>query len=194
MGFLDNQQVGNRLNTKRLATGLTSRKFALKAGIDPSQYAKIEKGELPITAKILQKITGTYEVNEDEILYGKDVPQTDKKTPMKPRDEASPNLLDTLARALDNISDSNKNIAETNKILGRLAEENQKIILQYLLSHTEHLTEIKTGVTLVAAIQKSNYEFWAEHLAPQGMTSAQVKKEIRNRGLSSLQEQRKEGK
>lgn len=51
MALLDDKAIGKRLSSKRLELfpGVLSRKYAMDAGIDASQYSKIEKGELPIT-------------------------------------------------------------------------------------------------------------------------------------------------
>lgn len=68
MGFLKDKEVGKRLEALRGEK--SSRKIAMQAGIDPSQYVKIEKGELSITENILNKIIAEYGWNEDFILFG----------------------------------------------------------------------------------------------------------------------------
>lgn len=82
--FIDNQAVGDRLRKQREKTELSARKFAMKAGVDQSQYSKIEKAELPITENILSKLIYTYKFNREYILYGTNVPNETKvgdKTP-----------------------------------------------------------------------------------------------------------------
>ncbi|MEJ7610630.1 MAG: helix-turn-helix domain-containing protein [Ferruginibacter sp.] len=73
MSILNNKEVGERLIKAR--GDLSSRKYAVKANIDPSQYNKIEKGELPLTKNILKKLVDTYGIKKDSILFGGIVPQ-----------------------------------------------------------------------------------------------------------------------
>lgn len=68
MSFLNDVEVGKRLESLRGKT--SSRKIAIQAGIDPSQYKKIEKGELSITTNILQKLVSTFNWDGNFILYG----------------------------------------------------------------------------------------------------------------------------
>ncbi len=75
MWTLKNKDVGKRLKTIREGTKLSPRKFSMKAGIDQSQYLKIEKGTLPITENIMAKLVSTYQVSQDFILYGTNIPQ-----------------------------------------------------------------------------------------------------------------------
>lgn len=75
MAFLNNKEIGNRLKTKREGTKLSSRKFAIQADIDVSQYAKIEKGDLPITKNILDKLVKVHGLDRNWVLYGTFVPQ-----------------------------------------------------------------------------------------------------------------------
>lgn len=87
MAFLDNKKVGERLKHKRLSLSKepSVRRFALDAGIDASQYAKIEKGDLPITENILDKIIDVYGMNKNFILYGTPVPhETIAQEPVTP--------------------------------------------------------------------------------------------------------------
>jgi phage repressor protein C with HTH and peptisase S24 domain len=76
MAFLDNQKIGARLKSERerRKPDLSVRKYAIAAGIDASHYTKIEKGELPITEKILNKLSATYGLDKEYILYGKNAP------------------------------------------------------------------------------------------------------------------------
>lgn len=75
MPFLDNKKVGNRLKTMREKTKLRPTPYAMQAGIDPSQYAKIEKGELPITENVLNKLIKEYKLEGDVVLYGTNIPE-----------------------------------------------------------------------------------------------------------------------
>lgn len=70
MSLLDDKQIANRLKTKREALNLSKRKFAMQAGIDQSQYAKIENGELSLSQNILDKLVDTYSFVKEEILHG----------------------------------------------------------------------------------------------------------------------------
>jgi DNA-binding XRE family transcriptional regulator len=74
MWMLKNKDVGKRLKAARIEKGLNSRQFALKAGIDQSQYLKIEKGDSSITKKTMAKLVATYGLVQNYILYGKNVP------------------------------------------------------------------------------------------------------------------------
>lgn len=68
MNFLNDAEVGKRLESLRGKT--SSRKIAMHADIDPSQYKKIEKGVLSITNNILNKLVSTYKWDGNFILYG----------------------------------------------------------------------------------------------------------------------------
>jgi len=68
MAFLENDKIAERLS--RIRGDVSMRRFAMAADIDPSQYAKIEKGELTISENILLKLIDTYSVEKDYILYG----------------------------------------------------------------------------------------------------------------------------
>ena len=74
MWILNNTEVGNRLKIIREKTNLSPRKFSMKAGIDQSQYLKIEKGQLSITENVMKKLVDSYGLNQEFVLYGKIVP------------------------------------------------------------------------------------------------------------------------
>lgn len=82
MGLLNNKEVGNRLRFFRENNGFSKRQFAMKAGVDQSQYSKIENGELPITKKILDKLTTTYTMDGDYMLHGMNVPREQDEPPI----------------------------------------------------------------------------------------------------------------
>lgn len=107
MHELNDTEVGKRLEAIRLKTSLKSRAFALKAQIDPSQYAKIEKGSLPITEKILNKLIYTYDLNRDEILYGKNVPQKETEQPVKEKP-----ILEILMAQMNNLMQTQNNLLQ----------------------------------------------------------------------------------
>lgn len=121
MGLLNNKKIGERLRDHRFTTNKSSRKYAIDARVDPSQYAKIEKGKLPITDVIMEKLVGVYGLNKDDILYGKDlgtnVPRgIEQAEPLKA-------TLDTtmLMQAVLNLTESNKILAANNeKLVNRL--------------------------------------------------------------------------
>ncbi len=95
MGLLNNKDVGIRLLQAREKTSLTSRKYALKAGIDVSQYAKIEKGELPVTENILEKLKDAFGLEPDYIKFGTIVPKSDKHTEeQRPYGDAGRKILE----------------------------------------------------------------------------------------------------
>lgn len=74
MWTLKNKDVGKRLRAARIERGLNSRQFALQAGIDQSQYLKIEKGDSSITKKTMAKLVAAYGLVQNYILYGKNAP------------------------------------------------------------------------------------------------------------------------
>jgi|GEM_PF-7046336 len=114
MAFLDNEQIGKRLITKREETKHSSRKFAMLAGVDASQYSKIEKGELPITENILEKLASYYNLDKNFILYGKNVPH-----------ETNNNNKDFMKLTVDSVPD-NPNL--TNKMLFKLIESLHQLV------------------------------------------------------------------
>lgn len=78
MDFLNNKEVGERLKKIREAKKWSVRKFASEAEVDQSQLNKIEKGELPITKNILDKLVSKYRLERNYILFGTDVPRETK--------------------------------------------------------------------------------------------------------------------
>lgn len=93
MAFLDNKEVGNRLKEKRKLTNLSARQFAMKAEVDQSQYAKIERGDLPITENIMDKLVKVHGLDKNSILHGTDVPRgtkNDSTGHSKPRQGGQP--------------------------------------------------------------------------------------------------------
>lgn len=117
MGFLKDEEVGKRLEDLRGAK--SSRQIAIQAGIDPSQYKKIEKGELSITENILKKIIQEYGWNEDFILFGHGtkVPRgtldvNDRKEPDKNTENE---FLKTRIKDLEEIINLQKKLIENKK-------------------------------------------------------------------------------
>lgn len=72
MGLFNNQEIAERLKEYRqVKQRSSSRKFALTAGIDPSQYAKLEAGKLDISQTLVARLTAAYpDLTKDFILYG----------------------------------------------------------------------------------------------------------------------------
>jgi transcriptional regulator with XRE-family HTH domain len=72
MSFLNNEAIGTRLKQHRKhVLKMTCRKFSLAAGIDNSQYAKIESGVLPLTENVLSKIEAAFKnIDRQYILFG----------------------------------------------------------------------------------------------------------------------------
>lgn len=75
MWTLNKKEVGKRLKAAREKTGLTSRKFAMMAKVDQSQYLKMEKGLLSVTQKTMAKLAATHNLVKDYILYGNNPPK-----------------------------------------------------------------------------------------------------------------------
>jgi transcriptional regulator with XRE-family HTH domain len=69
MKLIDNKEVGERLRAIREEMKIKSaRKFAMDAGVDQSQYSKIEKGELPLTDAIFNKLHKKYDIDKENVL------------------------------------------------------------------------------------------------------------------------------
>jgi transcriptional regulator with XRE-family HTH domain len=75
MWILKNKEVAKRLKQARQEHHLSSRQFALQAGVDQSQYLKIEKAKLPITKRTMAKLVTKYGLVQDYILYGNNPPK-----------------------------------------------------------------------------------------------------------------------
>lgn len=75
MWILNKKEVGKRLKAARSKTGLTSRKYAMMAKIDQSQYLKMEKGLLSVTEKTMAKLVTTHHLEKNYILYGNNPPK-----------------------------------------------------------------------------------------------------------------------
>ncbi len=69
MKFLNDVQISERLRS--LIGVKSTREVAVGAGIDPSQFNKIIKGNLSISENILDKLCQTYGWDRNFILYGK---------------------------------------------------------------------------------------------------------------------------
>jgi transcriptional regulator with XRE-family HTH domain len=71
MPVLDYKAIVQRLKTMRLSKNLSVRKFAIQAGVDPSQYTKIENGQLPLTEKMIDKLLQAHDADSrDNIVFG----------------------------------------------------------------------------------------------------------------------------
>lgn len=70
MGLVDKTAVAKRLKHLIAEMELNSRQFAIGADLDVSYFAKIEKGEKPLSANYLNSIADKYRVNKDWILTG----------------------------------------------------------------------------------------------------------------------------
>jgi transcriptional regulator with XRE-family HTH domain len=69
MKLIDNKQVGERLKKIRQDMNISSaRKFAMDADVDQSQYSKIERGELPLTDAIFDKLNKKYKIDKEHVL------------------------------------------------------------------------------------------------------------------------------
>ena len=114
MWTLNNEEVGKRLKIIRESKDFSSRKFATKAKVDPSQYAKIESGTLPITEKIMEKLKAAFDLNQNYILYGTNIPNISKNI----EDEHSNKSTVSESNEISKYSTLNKN---TDKIIEDLA-------------------------------------------------------------------------
>jgi transcriptional regulator with XRE-family HTH domain len=72
MQVFDKAGIIERLKAWRMENKLSTRKFAMDAGIDQAHYAKVEGGKMFITESMLVKFFERYGgLNRDFILYGK---------------------------------------------------------------------------------------------------------------------------
>jgi transcriptional regulator with XRE-family HTH domain len=107
MPFLNNQAISRRLKEFRSQKKLSARKFAVCAGIDSSQYYKVEHEVNSISEGMVEKLQDAYpDFNSNYILFGKDRLSTESGNDRGQfLDE---NLHDPIAQL--NISDAEKNI------------------------------------------------------------------------------------
>lgn len=119
MAFIDNKAVGERLKSKREGLNYPkSRKFAMDASVDPSQYSKIEKGKLPITENVLQKLIDKHGLAKDYILYGINVPRAENNssgTKQTNTDVKTMSVDKHLAMIAD-LSEASKTQSEANRL------------------------------------------------------------------------------
>lgn len=111
MAFLDDEKIGKRLAESR--GKVSRRKYAMDAKVDPSQYAKIEKGELSITENILDKLVSHYGLGKSYILYGMKVPQQEEPEINEAR------KMEALFKLIDNES----TLVDSNARLVRMLEK-----------------------------------------------------------------------
>lgn len=64
------ESVGGRLQLIQKKYNLSSRKMALAIGVDPSQFLKIEKGKLGLTADQAKEISSTWNISIDWLYNG----------------------------------------------------------------------------------------------------------------------------
>ena len=69
--MLDNKLLGERFKTARQRIGLKARPFAIKGGIDISQYSKIERGEAGLSREKISEVAKIHGINMDFITTGK---------------------------------------------------------------------------------------------------------------------------
>lgn len=120
MSIFDNIEIGKRLKNKRLSLNFSSaRRFAQAAGIDVSQYTKIEKGDLPITDKVLDKLILSHNLDKNEILFGTNVPhETNPKIDEKPESYHTDRAgMDKLIDSVHIMALSNQTLSQTNERL-----------------------------------------------------------------------------
>ena len=68
---LDNIQIGERLRKERVNKFSESRpKFAERCGLTENHLGKLERGELGISIRTLNKICSSTGINADYLLYG----------------------------------------------------------------------------------------------------------------------------
>lgn len=74
MPLLNKKEIGKRLEMCRVKLNVKPTEFAQRAGVDQSQYSKIEKGKLALSSNIWDKLYATYKLDKAFILLGINVP------------------------------------------------------------------------------------------------------------------------
>jgi transcriptional regulator with XRE-family HTH domain len=132
----DNKAIAKRLKQVRTEKNLSARKFALRAGIDPSQYLKVESGLLPLGDKLVQKIVAAYPGVEKNYLLTGGSAALDK--PQKPATPLLPlkHIKDTVsvADALIRIMPPLKPHLPAEEQLALHAEREQKYEMAFSLA------------------------------------------------------------
>jgi transcriptional regulator with XRE-family HTH domain len=71
MSLLDKSEIAQRLKAYRKQHNLSARKFSMLAGIDQSQYNKVENLVLTITETMVEKFQKAFpDFNREYILFG----------------------------------------------------------------------------------------------------------------------------
>lgn len=140
MAFLNNKQVGIRLLEERVKTKLSARRYAMDAGVDQSQYSKIEKGELTITENILQKLVSTYGMDKNYILYGKNVPHGTFHAELN---EPEPKIKSRIESKLDDYGALlSVIVSELAAIQSSISGENAAVLTKKIYKAAEELRKI----------------------------------------------------
>lgn len=63
-------ELGNKIRTLRLESGLSQEKFALKIGMDRTYFASVEAGKRNIAIINIQKIANGLGVTLSELFHG----------------------------------------------------------------------------------------------------------------------------
>lgn len=63
--------IGRRLRELQETKSISSRKMALAIGVDPSQFLKIEKGDLNLTQGMVEGLSSQYGISIDWLYNGK---------------------------------------------------------------------------------------------------------------------------
>jgi transcriptional regulator with XRE-family HTH domain len=198
MSFLDNKEVGKRLKIKREQGGRSSRQFALDANVDVSQYSKIEKGELPITPKILSKLAKAHELDESYILYGTNAPHDNKEAKSSKlanksiahltAEQINESLLKSnldLSAAILNQSEANKLQGEANRTQSEanlISARNQERAIELLKVERKSTTE--SALPKPSAYQLENFSDLLRVIASVGATAKHWRDE--EEGLKEL--------
>jgi transcriptional regulator with XRE-family HTH domain len=102
MKFFNDAEIGGRLRQYReKVLNISSRRFALKAQVDVSLYAKIESGTKPLSEKMMLKILFTYkDLTRDYLLFGEKMEMAGKAGPaVQISSEETNRFKDTVALA-----------------------------------------------------------------------------------------------
>lgn len=62
------EKFGNKIKELRLKQKMSQEKFALKAGLDRTYYASIEKGRRNVSLNNIKKISDAFEISLSELF------------------------------------------------------------------------------------------------------------------------------
>lgn len=151
MQLIDNKAVGNRLSEIMRASRVkSSRAFALSVGADPSFFAKIMKGERPLTDLIADAVSKKYGVSLEWVLSGTGEMKLEKAHSSVPS-LAEPSPMQILATLAEAFKDQARAFAAQADVLksieNKMAQENTQARID------TNLKKVFAGIETIGEIQ-----------------------------------------